>query len=208
LSIFAKAGGGVVKGGGRAIGKAAKSLRGEVLDFLNPFGGGGGGSNGRGGGIEIEVDQKSLDKLLRKLTGDHLWGEPLEDYIQESGEIILERLRRDVPRDTGDLAGSIEDALGRTSGEIRIASDHAGYVLGSADAHQGAFNTRPHFPPRSAIEGWARRHGVAPFLVQRAIAKRGTKIDMSLTDALRTYEGAMDRLADKMAHEICKRWAK
>ena len=35
--------------------------------------------------------------------------------------------------------------------------------------------TRPHWPPRAPLEGWARRHGVPVFVVQRAIARKGTR---------------------------------
>lgn len=34
--------------------------------------------------------------------------------------------------------------------------------------------TRPHFPPREALQGWADRHGIPVFLVQRKIAREGT----------------------------------
>jgi hypothetical protein len=35
--------------------------------------------------------------------------------------------------------------------------------------------SRPHFPPVAALAGWARRHGVSPYAVQRAIGRRGTR---------------------------------
>ena len=41
------------------------------------------------------------------------------------------------------------------------------------------FGTRPHWPPRGALQPWARRHGfpsgaVGDFLVRRKIAREGT----------------------------------
>src|SRR5262245_55479582 len=35
--------------------------------------------------------------------------------------------------------------------------------------------SRPHLPPVAALRGWARRHGVSPYAVQRAIGRRGTR---------------------------------
>lgn len=35
-------------------------------------------------------------------------------------------------------------------------------------------NTRPHWPPIDAIQGWADRHGIPAFLVARKISKEGT----------------------------------
>lgn len=47
----------------------------------------------------------------------------------------------------------------------------------TADKYAGdvEYGTRPHWTPRDALQGWADRHGIPVFLVQRAIAMKGTK---------------------------------
>lgn len=37
------------------------------------------------------------------------------------------------------------------------------------------YGSKPHWPPISALEGWAQRHGIPAFLVARKIAMEGTK---------------------------------
>lgn len=37
------------------------------------------------------------------------------------------------------------------------------------------FGSKPHWPPISALEGWADRHGIPAYLVARKIAREGTK---------------------------------
>lgn len=37
------------------------------------------------------------------------------------------------------------------------------------------YGSKPHWPPISALEGWAQRHGIPAFLVARKIATEGTK---------------------------------
>ena len=36
--------------------------------------------------------------------------------------------------------------------------------------------TRPHFPPVKALTGWAKRHGMNPYVVANSIAQKGTPI--------------------------------
>jgi hypothetical protein len=78
--------------------------------------------------------------------------------------------RRNVKQDTRQLMNSITGRQ-RTQpsglvGEVGPSVRYGLYV------ERGS---RPHWPPRAPLEGWARRHGVPVFVVQRAIARRGTR---------------------------------
>jgi len=46
-----------------------------------------------------------------------------------------------------------------------------------ADAYAAAIEdgTAPHWVPIAALEGWASRHGISPYAVQRKIAREGTE---------------------------------
>jgi hypothetical protein len=76
-----------------------------------------------------------------------------------------------MPRDTGQLQGSVTHTVsgGGTTirGEVGPTAAHALY------AHQGRRPGRP--PPGRALEGWARRHGMNPYALARAIGRKGTK---------------------------------
>ena len=78
--------------------------------------------------------------------------------------------RRGVRQDTRQLANSI------THRQTQRGQTLVGAV--GPSARWGLYverGTRPHYPPVAALVGWARRHGVSPYAVQRAIGRRGTR---------------------------------
>jgi hypothetical protein len=85
-------------------------------------------------------------------------------------KVVTNQVKVETPVDTGELRASITDEV-RVEGNVIVGV--VGTVVGYAPHVE--FGTAPHFPPPAALAGWARRHGVNPFLVARAIAKRGTK---------------------------------
>ena len=50
------------------------------------------------------------------------------------------------------------------------------------------------YPPMAAIAGWARRHGIPPFLVARAIARRGTRAQPFVAPSLQRNHAALERI--------------
>lgn len=82
------------------------------------------------------------------------------------------------------LRGSITTKLERLKGE---AGTHLKYGI---FVHEG---TRPHFPPYKGAKGeplrrWSRQKGIPPFLVARAISRKGTKAQPFLKDAVKFLE--------------------
>ncbi len=78
--------------------------------------------------------------------------------------------RRNVAHDTRQLMNSITHTV-RAEGRGLV-----GRV--GPSARYGLYverGSRPHYPPVRALVGWARRHGVSPYAVQRAIGRRGTR---------------------------------
>lgn len=85
------------------------------------------------------------------------------------GEGIAKKL---APRDTSNLARSITHEVRSTAGSVR---GKWGTALSPHYGPDVEFGTRPHWPPVSALAGWARRHGTNPYAVAAGIAKHGTK---------------------------------
>ena len=78
--------------------------------------------------------------------------------------------RRQVAHDTRSLMNSIAFSVTQErAGVVGRVGPSARYGL---YVERGA---RPHWPPRGPLEGWARRHGIPVFLVQRAIARKGAR---------------------------------
>ena len=86
--------------------------------------------------------------------------------------VMLEGTMRTLaPRDTGRLQGSvthrIEGGGANLTGIVGPSVRYAYWV----EYGRGAGRQ----PPIGAISGWARRHGIHPFSLARAIGRRGTR---------------------------------
>lgn len=91
------------------------------------------------------------------------------NVIVIAGEGIAKKL---APRDTSHLARSITHRVESLGGTVR---GRWGTALSPHYGPDVEYGTRPHWPPVSALEGWARRHGANPYAVAAGIAKHGTK---------------------------------
>ena len=110
--------------------------------------------------------------------------------------------RRNAAHDTRQLMNSIG---------YRITTERGG-LLGRVgpSAGYGLYverGTRPHWPPRAPLEGWARRHGIPVFAVQRAIARRGTRARPFLVPAFTKNLARIVRLFGASAERITVRIA-
>jgi hypothetical protein len=97
--------------------------------------------------------------------------------------------RRNVRQDTRQLMNSITHRQ-RMAGETLVGEVGPSVRYG-AYVERGS---RPHWPPRAPLEGWARRHGVSVFVVQRAIARRGTRARPFLGPAFEKNKDTIVRL--------------
>lgn len=87
--------------------------------------------------------------------------------VADSAFSIESKAKGRTPVDTGRLRSSITSDF-KDSGftaATKAAAFYAIYV---------EFGTSPHFPPVSALRGWAKRHGTNEWAVARGIARRGT----------------------------------
>ena len=104
----------------------------------------------------------------------------------KTGLVRVQRsARKDAPVDRGRLRQSIATEVRECGlnvrGAVGSAVDYAPYV---------EFGTAPHWPPLSALQPWAERHGFPPgragaFLVARSIAQTGTPETRFLRNAVR-----------------------
>lgn len=85
--------------------------------------------------------------------------------------------RRGVKRDTGRLQNSIAHSISGTGLEGKVGPSVAYGLYVELGRRPGKM------PPLRAIEGWARRHGINPFLVARAIGRKGIKAQPFLIPA-------------------------
>jgi hypothetical protein len=106
--------------------------------------------------------------------------------------------RRGVKRDTGRLQNSITHRIagggGDLTGEVGPSVKYGIYV------ERGRRPGRP--PPVAAVAGWARRHGVSPFLVARAIGRKGTRPAPFLLPAYEKNRGRITELFARIGIKV------
>ena len=146
---------------------------------------------------DIQFKITGAESLRKRLKANNLLMTPLRNYMNGAGKIIKEKSKEHAPVDTGALRRSIKYTrvknTGRIPNKVRIfaSAPHASFVHGNPNKKfrmSEPFNrTRPHYPPVKALTGWAKRHGMNPFVVANSIAQKGTPIvpflKMGLRDA-------------------------
>lgn len=115
----------------------------------------------------------------------NLWGpgSAVARDLQRRGLAVESKAKTLCPVDTGRLRSSIQTRLDFERGiPVVFIGTNVKYGI---FVHEG---TRPHWPPPAPLAAWGRRHGFtgrsAGFLIGRGIARRGTRANRFLVDAL------------------------
>lgn len=149
--------------------------------------------------IRIEGDER----LRRIMRNPEFVRGPFRRFLTRSAFIVEKAEKEKAPVDTGRLRSSIFSQVQERRASIGPTVYYAAYV---------EFGTRPHWPPRGALQPWARRHGFPPgnrgdFLVRRIIALRGTKPHPFMAPAARASQSGIKRAFREMMQEIGTRWS-
>ena len=148
----------------------------------------------------FHVKIEGAERLQEALKDPKLLKGPIADFLKKSGAYVELAAKERAPVDTGHMKSTIAFKVKETEVEIGTNVFYAPYV---------EFGTRPHFPPSSALEGWARKHGFGPgggFLVARAISRRGTKKQPFLVPALQGAKSAIDGFLKEAINKIEAFW--
>lgn len=136
------------------------------------------------------------EQVLRDLDGP-----PMVAAMRQATLLVERTAKREASVDTGRYRASITP-------EVRARGTTVEGVVGSnvEYARWTVLGRRPgKMPPVSALQVWARRHGVSAFLVARAISRRGTKGDQSLIKGIEQNEAAIERLLGDAVSRIVER---
>lgn len=127
--------------------------------------------------MEFIIRINGQEKIVKKLEDVNRF---LKDRLVMNMEIAMrevkQRARELVPVDTGDLSKSIRNV-------VRVTDKSITGIVGASQPYAAAveFGTRPHWIPlkdpqkSAAFRKWCQKRGLNPYLVARAIAKKGTK---------------------------------
>ena len=111
----------------------------------------------------------------------------------QAAQAVIDAATPNVPVDTGYL---------KSSGSASPTSDGAIAQYDAPYASAVEYGTPPHTPPLDALEGWAQRHGIPAFLVQRAIKERGTRAQPYFNPAVAVVNDQLPALAADAATEL------
>lgn len=153
--------------------------------------------------MRITYEVTGLESLLQKAgASSALIGPALRRGLTRSALLVEGEAKRLVPVDTGNLRRTIthrvDSAPIPTFAQIGTNAPYALYV------HEGRKAGKQ--PPVAALLGWARRHKANPYLVARAIGRRGVKGRPFLKNALTAVRGQIDSALQQAAREIEARW--
>lgn len=148
----------------------------------------------------IDIEVIGADRLRAVLQNPSLILAPLRTFMEAALFTIEAEAKPLIPRDTGYLSRSLQTQIQGTVGTLGTNAPNALYVHGRPPNPPA--RSRPHWPPIAAVTPWARRHGMDPFLVARAISRRGTKLTPFLSLAVRQSEAAIAGLVRRMASDI------
>lgn len=148
--------------------------------------------------MKIKVD--GLDELKSAFKrSPEIVKKEIDDAIRKTLLTIQAKSTPKIPVDTGFLRNAWSTRFGTLSGELENTAKYASFI------HDG---TNPHWPPMDAIERWANRHGIPPFLVARSISQKGTKGKPFLDDAVRESESDANRFFETALTKITEQLAK
>lgn len=135
--------------------------------------------------MPLAIEIENLTELQRRFEqSPRIVGEELERATKLAGAGIIKEEVKQAPHDTGKLQQSIKMEYSPIQARVFPDVDYAKYVVSG---------TSPHYPPVQALEAWARRKGLNPYVVQKTIAKYGTKANPFVK---RTIEGVKDIVND------------
>jgi len=96
----------------------------------------------------------------------------LNEALDELGDLLVDKMRADVPVDTGKLRDSIKYEV--SDNTLFIYMEDYGQAVNDG--------TRPHMPPVNALQGWSSRKGLNIWAVAKNIEKYGTRAQPFMND--------------------------
>lgn len=160
---------------------------------------------------DVTFQIEGLEGILRRADNQHLLSGPLRKAFEKVGFTVAGRAKELAPVDRDQLRAGIGHQVdpGEPAQWVEIGTRNLPYARA---VHEG----RPPgiWPPYEPIAAWVRRKGLMgddgqpldPFLVQRAIFRKGIKAKPFLTDAMADTEGRVQGFFDQAAKEIETQW--
>lgn len=138
--------------------------------------------------LEISITETSGNLLKKLPNAKRIVGDAVAAGLDKASALLWREAILNTPKSTGTLAKSIMRDIEPTHAKIYPTLMYGLYV------HEG---TKPHGIPKSEIQPggslyrWAKKKGIDPYLVARAIARKGTKAQPWLAQTMDKSEKAV-----------------
>ena len=154
-----------------------------------------------------EFTFKNIRRWKKALKDPNLMGKPVRKALLQTGHYAIGQTKERTPSDRGRARNSFGNPVVDRKAMprwVKIGSNLP-YI------RDLEFGTRPHWPPLSALQPWARRHGfpagnVGAFLVARVISQKGTKAHHMLRDGIKATGPFFKGRLAIAAKDIEKNW--
>ncbi len=151
--------------------------------------------------METIIKVEGLDQITKGLTDEAL-GKVLRKFLTSVTAYVQRQAASHAPVDTGRLRGALTQPSAVTvaySGVYPLWAEIKPLVGYSAYVEHG---TAPHWTGIGNLAGWAHRHGINPYAIQRAIAKYGTKAHPFMQPAIDDLEAAIPEFITALEADI------
>lgn len=158
--------------------------------------------------MEFTIQITGLEDLIKKINNPELMGKPLRSFLNDSMNVLIEHIIPLTPVDTAGLRGKITNRIESVtidSSPIPLWAQLKPIINYGVFVEEG---TKPHWTSVKNLIPWAHRHGMNPYAVQRAIAKRGTKGAHMFQEGLENSGASIEVRLSLMASEIETEWGK
>ena len=155
--------------------------------------------------MDITIQVTGWDELIKKTQDPSLIGEPMRDFFNNATMEIQGNVQELTPVDTGELRGSITSLVDTSP------VPQWGEVTTRLQPHYGPdmeYGTEPHWVPIAALIGWASRHGMNPYAIQRKIARYGTRARNFFSVGVENSMAAIQGFIVDAGNAIEDRWSK
>lgn len=141
----------------------------------------------------IKVETEGFERAVPEIRDE------LQKILTKYTLLMQRDIVSNTPVDTGFLSAAIQPMVRELVGEVSPIGEVKKY------APFVEYDTRPHWPPIEAIEGWAYRHGLSAYVVARSIAQKGTKGHHMFEEGVKNVD--TDAMMNEISAVIGKAWA-
>ena len=153
--------------------------------------------------MDITITVTGMDELIKKCNDPAVLNEPMRGFFTNATLEVQRNVQTFAPVDTGQLRASITTLVDTAPMPL------FGLIGTNLQPHYAPdmeYGTPPHYPPIAALIGWAHRHGMNPYALQRKIARYGTSPRQFFQKGAQASMGKIDSLLQAAGQAIEDKW--